>query len=106
MRTIDMDDFLPIWDAGSVNLVDVREPNEYTEAHVPGALLIPLGQVAARAAEVPAGDPVYVICRSGARSQRGASTLDAAGRHAISINEGTLGWIRRGRPVVTGPDAG
>jgi rhodanese-related sulfurtransferase len=105
MRLIEMDDFARLWDEGGLTVVDVREPSEYVEGHVPGALLIPLGQLPQRVGEVPPGDPVYVICRSGSRSQRGMQTLDRAGRDAISINEGTIGWVRRGRQVVTGMDA-
>lgn len=104
MRTMDMDDFVALWDARDLTVVDVREPGEYVEGHVPGAVLIPLGQLAGRVGEVPDGDPVYVICRSGSRSQHGMLTLDRAGRDAISINEGTLGWVRRGREVITGMD--
>ena len=47
-------------------LLDVRQPDEYTEAHVPGATLIPLDQLPQRMAEV--ANPVLVICRSGGRS--------------------------------------
>nr|NLI51134.1 rhodanese-like domain-containing protein [Propionibacterium sp.] len=102
MRTIEMDDFVTLWEGQDLTVLDVREPDEYVEGHVPGAVLIPLGQLARRVAEVPAGDPVYVICRSGNRSQHGMVLLDRAGREAVSINEGTMGWLRRGRQVVTG----
>lgn len=90
----------------SVVLVDVRETEEYVEGHVPGAIHIPLGQLPQRTEEVPAGDPVYVICRSGARSQRGADVLEAAGRRCLSVAGGTMGWIEAGHPVVTGSDRG
>src|SRR5690606_16861514 len=51
-------------------IVDVRMPDEYAAGHVPGAVLMPLPEVPDRAGELPSDVPVYVICRSGARSQR------------------------------------
>ena len=46
-------------------LVDVREPDEWTAGHAPGAVHIPLGQLGARYTEIPQGGRVYVICRAG-----------------------------------------
>lgn len=89
-----------------VILVDVRETEEYVEGHVPGAIHIPLGQLSNRLDEVPEGEPVYVICRSGMRSQRGAEVLDGAGRRTLSVAGGTMGWIEAGHPVVTGSNRG
>ncbi len=86
-------------------VVDVREPAEYVAGHVPGAILIPLAQLPGRKAEVPEGEPVYVICASGNRSKVGASVLDAAGRRALSVDGGTTGWISAGHPYVTGSQA-
>lgn len=101
MNTIPMDAFLAAYD-DRTTLIDVREPHEYVQGHVPGATLIPLGQLAQRAHDVPADDTVYVICRSGNRSKRGAETLTAHGINAVSVDEGTLGWIQRRRDVTTG----
>lgn len=86
-------------------VVDVREPDEYVRGHVPGAVLIPLGQLPHRVNEVPRSGPVYVICASGKRSRTAASVLEAAGIDAISVEGGTDGWISAGREYVTGPRA-
>lgn len=88
--------------AGEAVVVDVREPDEYAAGHVPGALPIPMGQVAARLGEVPRGGTVYVVCASGNRSKAAAQTLEDAGVDAYSVAGGTKGWIERGNPVVTG----
>jgi rhodanese-related sulfurtransferase len=88
--------------AAGATIVDVREPDEYDEAHVPGAILIPLGEVQERVAEIPADGPVYVICRSGARSMRASEWLVTQDIDATNIAGGTLAWIDSGRPVVTG----
>lgn len=42
---------------GEYNLVDVREPGEYTEGHLPGAVLVPLGELSKRASELDPSKP-------------------------------------------------
>lgn len=78
-------------------VLDVREKEEYDEVHVPGVVLIPLGQLEDRINEVEDGSRVFVICRSGARSLKGADILEANGIDAVSVAGGTLGWIASGR---------
>ncbi|MHA6513890.1 rhodanese-like domain-containing protein [Tessaracoccus sp. Z1128] len=90
------------WKRGDF-ILDVREPTEYAEAHVPSAVLIPLGEVGSRVAEVPEDHTVYVICRSGHRSITASRILARAGRRPISVSSGTLGWIAAGHPVATRP---
>jgi thioredoxin 1 len=80
-------------------VLDVREDDEYASGHVPGAHHIPLGQLEARIDEVEDGGRVWVICRSGARSQKGADILFNNGVDAVSVAGGTMGWIDSGRPV-------
>ncbi|KAE8764216.1 rhodanese-like domain-containing protein [Georgenia thermotolerans] len=91
--------------AGGAFVIDVREPFEYVGGHVPGAELVPLGEVASRTAALPSNQPLYVICASGNRSLRATEYLRAAGFDAYSVSGGTSGWIGAGKPVVTGPDA-
>ncbi|MCL3860790.1 rhodanese-like domain-containing protein [Actinotalea sp. K2] len=86
-------------------VVDVREPGEYVQGHVPGARLIPLSQIPASAHELPSVEPVYVICASGNRSLRASELLGRAGINARSVRGGTRGWVDAGQPVVTGPRA-
>lgn len=83
-------------------VLDVREDHEFSKAHVPGAQWIPLGELPARVAEVPADTTVYVICASGNRSKRGAEILEESGRRAASVAGGTAGWIRAGHPAESG----
>ncbi|WP_406043384.1 rhodanese-like domain-containing protein [Micromonospora sp. NBC_00898] len=85
--------------------VDVREPFEYVEGHVPGARSVPLGQLPAVVGDLPRNRPVYVICASGNRSLSAAQFLARAGIDARSVSGGTGGWVRSGRAVVTGADA-
>lgn len=90
--------------ASGLPLLDVRTPEEYASGHVPGAVLIPLGELAERVHEVPDGDEVLVICRSGVRSQTACELLAAQGRRASNVTGGTLAWIEAGKAVVTGAD--
>jgi rhodanese-related sulfurtransferase len=82
-------------------VLDVREGQEYVEAHVPGAVLIPMGQVPARIDEIP-NVPVYVICRSGNRSRTITELLLARGFEAYNVAGGTMAWIDSGRAVNVG----
>ena len=101
MHEIDLDSFATAHAAGGI-VVDVREREEYVAGHVPGARLMPLSRLGALAAEVPGGQPVYVICASGNRSKAGAGLLAQRGIEAYSVAGGTGGWARTGRPIVTG----
>lgn len=85
-------------------LLDVREPSEWNEAHIDGAVLIPLGELAARTAELPADQDILIICRSGNRSGQARDLLRTAGfAQTTSISGGINAWISAGLPVVTGP---
>jgi len=87
---------------GGAFVVDVREPMECAGGHVSGAVPMPLGDVAARAGELPRGVPVYVICASGNRSLAAADYLTRVGVDARSVAGGTAAWLRAGHPVVRG----
>lgn len=70
-----------------------------------GAVLIPLSELGGRVGEIPAGDPLYVICAVGGRSLTAAQALVRAGYSAVSVAGGTKAWTKSGRPVVTGTGA-
>jgi len=101
---IDVDDLADRLGDGTP-LIDVRTPEEYEEAHAPGAVLIPLAELVERVDEVPRGT-VFVICAVGSRSQRAAEFLQQQGIDAINIYGGTKAWIQAGHPVVTGSEPG
>lgn len=90
-------------DSGAL-LLDVREPSEWNELHVPGATLIPLGELAGRVSEVPQDQQVVVLCRSGNRSQQGRDILLNAGyKNVTSVSGGILDWQANNYPTVSGP---
>jgi rhodanese-related sulfurtransferase len=81
-------------------VLDVREPWEYAEGHVPGAQLVPLGELEERVGELPRDRPVYPICHSGHRSLAAAAFLLSQGFPEVSnVDGGTSAWIERGFPV-------
>ncbi|HAD06290.1 MAG TPA: rhodanese-like domain-containing protein [Anaerolineaceae bacterium] len=85
-------------------VLDVRQPEEWNELHVPGATLIPLDQLASRVNEVPKDKEVVVICRSGNRSQAGRDILLQAGFEKVtSVSGGIIAWRNAGYPTVSGP---
>lgn len=81
-------------------LLDVREPWEYAAGHVPGAELIPLGELEQRLSEVPRDRAVLAICHSGSRSLAAAGYLRSLGYpDVLNVDGGTAAWIERGYPV-------
>jgi rhodanese-related sulfurtransferase len=81
-------------------LLDVREPEEWVAGHAPDARHIPLGELAARAVEIPQDQDIYVICRSGVRSGRVVEALAGAGWTAINVAGGMQDWAVAGRPMT------
>lgn len=78
-------------------LVDVRTPAEFRQAHVPGAINIPLDKLANRTGEVPTDKPVIVICASGNRSRTGAAIFNRAGfTNVYNVQGGIMSWMSQG----------
>jgi len=92
--------------ADGTPLVDVREVDEYLGGHVPGAILLPMSEIAERVDEVPADGEVYVICHLGGRSLKVVQWLRQQGVDAYSVAGGTKAWADSGREIVTGAAAG
>ena len=84
-----------------IYLLDVREDDEWTAGHAPGAVHISLGQLGGQADQVPKDQPVYVICRAGSRSARATQVLGANGWDVTNVSDGMQGWEAAGRPMVS-----
>lgn len=88
---------LALWQAlhGSSppQVIDVREPREFSQGRVPGSRLIPLPLLLADPGQVPKDGKVVLVCRGGRRSARAAAALMAAGFENIAIlRGGMLAW--------------
>ena len=98
MREIAIDQAAEALDRGAA-VIDVREPKEFRTGHLPGAVNMPMGQLATRMGEIDRNRPVYVVCASGNRSSAMTDVLTAAGFDAINVAGGTSAWARSGRPI-------
>jgi adenylyltransferase/sulfurtransferase len=82
-------------------LVDVREPHEYQICRIPGAKLIPLGELPKRLGELDPASEIVVHCRSGVRSARAAEFLKKSGFQNVSnLTGGILAWSDKVDPRV------
>ena len=91
--------------ANDVQLIDVREPNEYSGplGHIRGARLIPLGELSGRSNEIECDRPVVAVCRSGARSAQAVVLLQKAGYSKVAnLAGGMLRWRATSHPVENG----
>jgi sulfur dioxygenase len=90
---------------GPVQVLDVREEDEFAGplGHIEGAMLIPLGQLAARLDELRRELPVVAVCRAGSRSAQAVAILQQSGFAAVAnLNGGMLRWRAEGHPVEGG----
>jgi len=99
---------IPVVDASAIAsstnaLVDVRQRSEYAAGHVPGAINLELGSLAAAAADIPSG-PVTVMCGHGERAMTGASILARRGHRDVAVLDGGPdSWAAAtGRPLEVG----
>ncbi len=80
-------------------LVDVREPQEWQQLHVPGALHMPLHTLPARLHELPADRQLLFLCAVGGRSMQACRFVAQQGRDAVNIEGGIHGWFDAQLPV-------
>ncbi len=84
-----------------LRLIDVREPHELEISQIPGAELIPLGQLAARLSELDSADEIVLFCKAGTRSTRALELLLSAGfRKVKNLKGGINAWAREVDPSL------
>lgn len=83
------------------HLIDVREADEYAAGHIPGAVNVPLSELADREKDIPSS--AILICASGNRSSQAAAYLAAQGKTSLmNLSGGTMTWMREGRELNRG----
>ncbi|HEV2883035.1 MAG TPA: rhodanese-like domain-containing protein [Pyrinomonadaceae bacterium] len=85
-----------------LQIIDVREPNEYETARLEGSKLIPLGQVVNRMGEIDAGRETIVHCKLGGRSAKAIEALTGAGfkGRLVNLKGGITAWSNDVDPSV------
>ena len=102
-REVSVEEAVAKRDAGAF-ILDVRQPEEWNEFHVPDSTLIPLAELASRVNELPKEQEIVVVCRSGNRSAQGRDILlDAGFAQVTSMAGGLTQWRAAGYPTVSGP---
>lgn len=84
-----------------VQLVDVREPEEWVAGHIEGAVHLPMGQLSERQDELADDRPIVTVCRSGSRSGAVAESLQGAGYPAENLTGGMEAWAEAGLPFTS-----
>jgi rhodanese-related sulfurtransferase len=85
-----------------VQVVDVREPDEWGAGHIDGSVHIPLNTLlAGGSSALDASRPTVVVCRSGARSELATLMLQARGFDAANLTGGLEAWMREGLALTT-----
>lgn len=88
--------------AAGAFLLDVRDAEEYSQGHVPGAVLMPLTTLPVRYHQLPTDRTIHVICAVGSRSALAAAWLARQGYDTMNVEGGTSEWVAAGLPVQTG----
>lgn len=93
LKTLSSDDFKSNLEGSHIALIDVRQPSEYKEGYIPGALNLPLTQLKHRIAEIPQDKEIYLYCRSGMRSKQAARIMSKKGfSNLLHLHGGISHW--------------
>ena len=97
-RDVDPKEAAGLQGEGAV-LLDVRDDDEWTAGHAPGALHVPLAEVSGAVARFD-GRQILAVCRGGNRSAQAATALVKAGIEALNVAGGMSAWAAAGLAVV------
>ena len=101
--TIDVDAAHTRWEDGKSTIIDVRPSDQYQEAHIPGAISLPLSELGEDLSGLPAdlSTPILSVCQRGNASLPGLLFLKSLGyRNVRSMTGGTLAWREKGFDTV------
>jgi rhodanese-related sulfurtransferase/TusA-related sulfurtransferase len=92
-HVISNEELLAKMNDSSITILDVREPAEYAFGHIPGAVSIPLGELEERMGELQQDNTIYVVCRTGTRSDLAAQKLAEKGFSNVwNVIPGMFQW--------------
>jgi rhodanese-related sulfurtransferase len=83
-------------------IIDVRQPDEFRQAHISGAKLIPLNELYKHMKELPKGREIVCVCASGSRSRSAAKILAKEGYTVFDVQGGMTAWRQAKLPVLKG----
>jgi rhodanese-related sulfurtransferase len=103
VRTITPQEASELIKRNEVDVVDVREPNEWQGGRLPGSRLVPLGQLRQSPKEALPRDGIIFVCAAGVRSETAARLAVQNGlTHVYNLRGGTKNWAKSGFPLVQG----
>ncbi|WP_419419127.1 rhodanese-like domain-containing protein [Legionella sp. D16C41] len=103
IATIEVDDLKRLLDENAnLCLIDVREPSEWEEVHIPNAIHLPkdklINDIATTVPDLE--QSIYLYCKGGVRSLYAAQKLLEMGyKHVYSVNGGIIEWIKHNYPI-------
>jgi rhodanese-related sulfurtransferase len=99
-QELSLAEYLTRWQSQPIQVIDVRERDEWYSGHMPEATLVPLSELEQRRNELDPARPVVIVCRSGRRSLVAARYLAHSGFAAArSLAGGMIAWAAAGQPV-------
>jgi rhodanese-related sulfurtransferase len=98
---ISLAEYLEARQGPAVQVIDVREQEEWDAGHLAEAMLVPLGELEQRRHELDPVAQAVIVCRSGRRSLVAADHLDQVGfSKARSLAGGMIAWVEAGQPIA------
>ena len=93
MKSKAVNDLAAEVEAKTLNLIDVREADEFAAGHLPGAINLPLSDFLERYGELDKDKSYHIICQSGARSAQACAFLEEEGYDVTNVTGGTIAWM-------------
>lgn len=76
----------------ALNLIDVRETDEFAAGHIKQAKNVPLSEFSEKVDQLDRTTPIHVICAAGGRSMNASAYLDSLGFDVINVDGGMMSW--------------
>ncbi len=102
-KTIEGEDAKRLIESGEYQIIDVRTPQQFAQAHIPGSLLAPLPELLQKPWEFLGEDKIVFVCEVGQSSQVACEIAAALGLSDLyNLGGGVKDWVKRGYPVESG----